>query len=118
MLQTEDDLLHGQMSLTSHTALILTDSEGLQEEGVILGVPCITLRENTERPITVAVGANQVVGNKPAAIIEAVQTRLSQSQTPFQPPEKWNGLAARRIVEILITRSSSFFRLTARACSA
>jgi UDP-N-acetylglucosamine 2-epimerase (non-hydrolysing) len=92
------------LSLTSHAALILTDSGGLQEEAVILGVPCITLRENTERPITVVVGANQVVGNKPAAIIEAVQTRLSQSQTPFQPPEKWDGLAARRIVEILIRR--------------
>jgi len=92
------------LSLTSHAALILTDSGGLQEEAAILGAPCITLRENTERPITVAVGANQVVGSKPAAIIEAVQTRLSQSQTPCQPPEKWDGLAARRIVEILIRR--------------
>jgi UDP-N-acetylglucosamine 2-epimerase (non-hydrolysing) len=92
------------LSLTSHAALILTDSGGLQEEAVILGVPCLTLRENTERPITVAVGANQVVGNKSAAIIEAVQTRLSQRQTPFQPLQKWDGLAARRIVEILIRR--------------
>ena len=89
MLQTEDDLLHGQMALTSHAALILTDSEGLQGEAVILGVPCITLRENTKRPITVAVGANQVVGTKPVAIIEAVQTRLSQSRAPIQ--EGWIG---------------------------
>jgi len=98
------------LSLTSHAALILTDSGGLQEEAVILGVPCITLRENTERPITVAVGANQVVGNKPEAIIEAAQTRLCKGHMLFQPPEKWDGLAAQRIVEILITscRANTF----------
>jgi UDP-N-acetylglucosamine 2-epimerase (non-hydrolysing) len=90
------------LSLTSHAALILTDSGGLQEEAVILGVPCITLRENTERPITVAVGANRVVGNKPEAIIEAVKACLDDSRTPFYPPEKWDGLAAQRIVEILV----------------
>ena len=90
------------LSLTSNAALILTDSGGLQEEAVILGVPCITLRENTERPITVAVGANQVVGNNPEAILEAVTACLGESRTPFSAPEKWDGLAAQRIVAILL----------------
>lgn len=90
------------LSLTSQAALILTDSGGLQEETVILGVPCITLRENTERPITVAVGANRVVGNKPEAIIESVQSCLGDSRKRFHSPEKWDGLAAQRIVEILV----------------
>jgi len=93
------------LSLTSQAALILTDSGGLQEEAVVLGVPCVTLRENTERPITVAVGANQVVGNKPEAIIEAVMTRLAYGRVPFRQPEKWDGSAARRIVDILLATS-------------
>jgi UDP-N-acetylglucosamine 2-epimerase (non-hydrolysing) len=91
------------LSLTSQAALILTDSGGLQEEAVVLGVPCITLRENTERPITVAVGANQVVGNKPDTIVKAVKTRLAEGRQQFQRPDKWDGSAARRIVDILLT---------------
>jgi UDP-N-acetylglucosamine 2-epimerase (non-hydrolysing) len=90
------------LSLTSQAALILTDSGGLQEEAVVLGVPCITLRENTERPVTVAVGANQVVGNKPDAIIQAVKTSLAKGRVQFQRPDKWDGAAARRIVDILL----------------
>lgn len=90
------------LSLTSESALILTDSGGLQEEAVVLGVPCITLRDNTERPITVAVGANQVVGNNPDAIIGAVKAGLTSGRRQFQQPDKWDGSAARRIVDILL----------------
>jgi len=82
--------------------MILTDSGGLQEEAVVLGVPCITLRPNTERPITIAVGANQLVGNDPDAIIAAVRARLVEGRNSFRRPEKWDGLAARRIAEILL----------------
>jgi UDP-N-acetylglucosamine 2-epimerase (non-hydrolysing) len=90
------------LSLTSHAALILTDSGGLQEEAVVLGVPCITLRRNTERPITVAVGANQVVGNKPSTIVSAVRTRLAERGTRFSQPPYWDGFAARRIIGVLM----------------
>ncbi|MFQ5779942.1 MAG: non-hydrolyzing UDP-N-acetylglucosamine 2-epimerase [Nitrospiria bacterium] len=90
------------LSLTSQASLILTDSGGLQEEAVVLGVPCITLRENTERPITVSVGANRVVGNRPESILEAVKKQLSKSRMKFRQPEKWDGAAAGRIIEILL----------------
>ncbi|HZY58588.1 MAG TPA: UDP-N-acetylglucosamine 2-epimerase (non-hydrolyzing) [Candidatus Binataceae bacterium] len=90
------------LSLAGQAAMILTDSGGLQEEAVVLGVPCITLRPNTERPITIAVGANQLVGNDPDAIIAAVRARLVEGRNSFRRPEKWDGLAARRIAEILL----------------
>lgn len=90
------------LSVTGHSALILTDSGGLQEEAVVLGVPCITLRPNTERPITIAVGANQLVGNDPAAIIAAVRSKIAQGVDSFRRPEKWDGQAAQRISDILL----------------
>lgn len=90
------------LSLTSRAAMILTDSGGLQEEAVVLGVPCITLRDNTERPITVRVGANQVVGSVPEAIVRAARAIRVDGRSGFPVPEKWDGRAAERIVEILL----------------
>lgn len=81
---------------------ILTDSGGLQEEAVVLGVPCITMRDNTERPITVEVGANRVVGQRPESILKGVQEALSEGKAKFRQPDKWDGLAAGRIVETLL----------------
>ena len=91
------------LSLAGKAAVILTDSGGLQEEAVVLGVPCITLRPNTERPITIAVGANQLVGNDPEAIIAAVRDKSINGRDSFKRPEKWDGQAARRIAGILLS---------------
>jgi UDP-N-acetylglucosamine 2-epimerase (non-hydrolysing) len=84
------------LSLTSHAALILTDSGGLQEESTALGIPCLTIRENTERPITVSQGTNRVVGTRAAHILRGFELALS-STAPKQIPELWDGHAADRI---------------------
>jgi UDP-N-acetylglucosamine 2-epimerase (non-hydrolysing) len=93
------------LSLTSNAKLILCDSGGLQEEALILGVPCLTLRDNTERPITVEMGGNRIVGNKPDAILAAVHSQSSASSSPIRRPEKWDGAAAERIVNIVLQES-------------
>jgi UDP-N-acetylglucosamine 2-epimerase (non-hydrolysing) len=90
------------LSLNASATMILTDSGGLQEEATILGVPCITLRENTERPITVKIGANKLVGSDPAAIVAAVRATMSRDCAPAPMPEKWDGHAAGRIVDVLL----------------
>jgi UDP-N-acetylglucosamine 2-epimerase (non-hydrolysing) len=92
------DFLH----LTMNARLVLTDSGGLQEETTVLGVPCLTLRSNTERPITCTEGTNQVVGNSKIRILEAVRSVLDQPFPNSRVPEKWDGRAAERIVEVLL----------------
>jgi len=92
------------LSLTSDARLILTDSGGLQEEAVVLGVPCITLRENTERPITIEVGANRLAGSNRTAILSSVKDVLSQTKVQSRRPDKWDGHAAERIVQVLLDR--------------
>ncbi len=85
------------LSLNSSAQAVFTDSGGLQEETTILGVPCITLRENTERPITVLEGTNQLVGSDPNAIFEAFNKVHGKTRTAPVSPEKWDGRAAERI---------------------
>jgi len=92
------DFLH----LNMNAAMVLTDSGGLQEETTFLGIPCITMRHNTERPVTCEVGTNVIVGNDPARIVAAAQNILSGKCTKGQIPEKWDGKAAERIVEWLL----------------
>lgn len=89
------------LGLMADARLVLTDSGGIQEETTILGVPCLTLRENTERPVTLTQGTNQLVGIEPAAIIAAARRVLATPQPPHQVPELWDGHAAERIVTIL-----------------
>jgi UDP-N-acetylglucosamine 2-epimerase (non-hydrolysing) len=90
------------MKLVAHSRLVLTDSGGLQEETTILGVPCLTLRENTERPVTVDEGTNTLVGFDPLRIVERGTQALQAPRAPRQPPRFWDGEAARRIVDVLL----------------
>ena len=92
------------MSLTSRAKLVLTDSGGLQEETTALGIPCITLREQTERPITVTEGTNVVVGSDPTLIATEAEKALSGQAKAGRVPELWDGKAAERIVDAVIAR--------------
>ena len=89
------------LALNRRARLIITDSGGLQEEATILRVPCVTLRNNTERPITVEVGCNQVVGNQPSGIQCAISSALNGNGREIRTPEFWDDRAAERIVDIL-----------------
>ncbi|MBF5045083.1 UDP-N-acetylglucosamine 2-epimerase (non-hydrolyzing) [Aggregicoccus sp. 17bor-14] len=88
------------LCLTSQARLILTDSGGLQEESTALGVPCLTLRENTERPITVDVGTNLVVGVDPERVKTEALRILDGQGKKGRIPEKWDGKSAERIADI------------------
>lgn len=89
------------LSLMDNARLLLTDSGGIQEESTVLGVPCLTLRENTERPITIDVGCNQLVGWQSDRILKAFRRAMDQDMADIRIPEKWDGKAAERIAEIL-----------------
>jgi UDP-N-acetylglucosamine 2-epimerase (non-hydrolysing) len=80
--------------------IALTDSGGIQEETTILGTPCLTLRENTERPATIDAGTNQLVGTDPQRILAGYRSALERKGTSVKPP-LWDGKAAGRIVEVI-----------------
>jgi UDP-N-acetylglucosamine 2-epimerase (non-hydrolysing) len=90
------------LKLMSEARLVLTDSGGIQEETTILGVPCLTLRENTERPVTIEIGTNRLVGTDTAAILEAYREVTRSATPPGRRPPLWDGKAAERIVEIML----------------
>lgn len=92
------------LSLYSSARLVLTDSGGLQEETTVLSIPCLTLRENTERPVTVESGTNTVVGVDPVKITSAAFAALATYRNGNAPriPELWDGHAAGRIVDELL----------------
>jgi len=89
------------LKLLSEAAAVLTDSGGIQEETTILQTPCLTVRENTERPVTIEQGTNQLVGTDPERIITAFRNVRSRPPAEGPTPEKWDGQAAGRIAEVL-----------------
>ena len=89
------------LNLYSGARLVLTDSGGIQEETSVLGIPCLTLRENTERPITVTRGTNKVVGTDPEKIVAAAFAALEQTAKPTVTIPLWDGHTAERIVDAL-----------------
>ncbi|OUS11271.1 UDP-N-acetylglucosamine 2-epimerase [Gammaproteobacteria bacterium 53_120_T64] len=89
------------LGLMKDARLVLTDSGGIQEETTALGVPCITLRENTERPITVAEGSNTIVGSCPEKISLCFNDVMQSGGKAGRTPEYWDGRAAERIAEVI-----------------
>ncbi len=89
------------LCLLKDASFVMTDSGGVQEETTVLGVPCLTLRDNTERPVTVNVGTNTVVGVDPASILKAARSVLEGRYKKGRVPELWDGEAAERIIRVL-----------------
>ena len=89
------------MQLMQHARLVLTDSGGIQEETTYLQIPCLTVRENTERPVTIETGTNQLLGSDPQRITAAAQKIFAGGVKQGAIPELWDGKAAERIVHIL-----------------
>ena len=91
--------------LWKDAVMVMTDSGGLQEETTALGVPCLTLRYNTERPITIEIGTNTLAGNKKKDILTCYRHLVKNGKPGLSIPPKWDGKAAERIVEVLISLS-------------
>jgi UDP-N-acetylglucosamine 2-epimerase (non-hydrolysing) len=89
------------LSLMADAGAVLTDSGGIQEETTYLGVPCFTLRDNTERPVTVRAGTNTLLGLDPAAISQIPSALAQRSASPPKPPPLWDGHASERIADIV-----------------
>jgi UDP-N-acetylglucosamine 2-epimerase (non-hydrolysing) len=96
------------LALMSHASIVLTDSGGIQEETTVLRIPCVTLRENTERPVTVTHGTNIIAGTRKNSILKAFLSSLNKSVESHQKgreklPPLWDGSAAKRIIDVLIS---------------
>ncbi len=89
------------LKLMSSARLVLTDSGGIQEETTILGVSCLTLRENTERPVTITQGTNRLAGTNPSDILAAYGEAMTTDYTDIEAPALWDGRGAERIVDII-----------------
>jgi len=92
------------LHLMARARVVLTDSGGIQEETTILGVPCVTLRPATERPVTVTVGTNRVIGSAPERVVPEIERILAGDVPEGRVPDLWDGRAAERIVEVLVGR--------------
>jgi UDP-N-acetylglucosamine 2-epimerase (non-hydrolysing) len=99
------------IGLEAEAVLVMTDSGGVQEETTVLGVPCLTLRDNTERPITVTEGTNQVVGRNPDVVIAAAE-RVIREGVEARRPAVWDGRAGERIAEVLTSPNGRHRRPT------
>lgn len=89
------------LSLEADSAAVLTDSGGVQEETTYLGVPCFTLRDNTERPVTVRAGTNTLLGLSPARIPDILPRLRENGRLPVPPPPGWDGCAAERVADVV-----------------
>jgi len=92
------------LGMVANSRMVLTDSGGIQEETTVLGIPCLTMRPNTERPITCEIGTNVVVGTDPQRIIQEANSILDGNARRGTIPEKWDGHAAERIVDVLLAQ--------------
>jgi UDP-N-acetylglucosamine 2-epimerase (non-hydrolysing) len=90
------------LSLTSSARVIVTDSGGLQEESTVLGIPCLTMRPNTERPITVDVGTSTLIGSDPDKLRRHLLAVADNTYKQGRAPAEWDGHAAERIAEVLV----------------
>jgi UDP-N-acetylglucosamine 2-epimerase (non-hydrolysing) len=89
------------LALQAHATVVVTDSGGVQEETTFLGVPCLTVRPNTERPVTTTVGTNQLVKRNSIAIVSAIRDAAQKPRdSKTHCPELWDGRAAERIVNL------------------
>jgi UDP-N-acetylglucosamine 2-epimerase (non-hydrolysing) len=95
------------LNLIAHAGFVLSDSGGIQEETTILGVPCLTLRNNTERPITLTEGTNRLVGVNPVAILDAFADVRLERDFAARTPALWDGHAAERIVDTIVAEQSA-----------
>jgi UDP-N-acetylglucosamine 2-epimerase (non-hydrolysing) len=89
------------LALQKHAAVVVTDSGGVQEETTYLGVPCITVRENTERPVTVTEGTNVLIGQDLDRLREQVESILAGQASEGRRPALWDGSASKRIAEVI-----------------
>jgi len=94
------------LGLIANARLVLTDSGGIQEETTALGVPCVTLRENTERPVTIKYGTNRLAGKNQRDIVKIAEEALSAKRVKPRIPPLWDGKSAKRIVDVLENRLS------------
>lgn len=99
------------LSLEGNAKVVLTNSGGIQEETTILGVPCLTLRDETERPVTVKQGTNIITGLNKDKVIKEFNKIVSGRIKVTKIPKYWDGKAAKRIIKILIQRRSKIVRL-------
>jgi len=90
------------LCLMKHARIVVTDSGGIQEETTGLGVPCVTVRNNTERPVTIEKGTNILAGTRSERIKNAIRQQMARKSLHQRLPEKWDGQAATRIVATLI----------------
>ena len=81
--------------------LVITDSGGIQEETTYLGVQCITVRDNTERPITVDIGTNHLAGSEPSKVLQNLENILNGSIKNGKIPSKWDGRSSKRILKVI-----------------
>jgi len=95
------------LQLMANARLVLTDSGGIQEETTILGIPCVTIRENTERPVTISEGTNILAGVSRQGIVKAAREALNGYGRAEKRPEGWDGKASERVVSILLRRLDS-----------